>query len=133
MRPVSLAIRLGVYVFFYFVAVILTGRVFGWIGGYLFGITLTGLTAAIVANLFSLMIFEALPLPDIGLHWNSAAVRNLILGLAGGIGAAVVVLAPPIVFGAAHFALVHNPDATAGTLVFTFCILLFGASGEELL
>lgn len=132
MRPITLVIRLGVYLFFYFVSVFLAGPIFGWLGGYLLGITMAGLIAALVANLLSMGIFEALPLIDIGLHWNRCAVRNLLIGLAGGVGAAVVVLAPPLALGAAHFAPIHNPDATVATLVFTAFVLLCGASGEEL-
>src|SRR5690348_5885457 len=133
MRAATLAIRLGVYIFFYFVAVVICGPIFGWVGGYLLGITVTGLIAAMVANLLSLGIFEAMKLPDIGLRWNDGAARNLILGLAGGIGAAVLVLCPPLAVGAAHFARLTNPDANPGTLAFTALILLCGASGEELL
>jgi uncharacterized protein len=133
MRPLTVAIRLGVYLFFYFVAVLIAGPVFGWIGGYLLGITATGLLAAMVANVLSLGIFEALHLPDIGLRWNAAATRNVLLGIAGGAGAAVAVLGPPVAVGTAHFTRIQNPDATAGTLVVTFFVLLCGASGEELL
>jgi uncharacterized protein len=133
LRPATLFIRVGVYIFFYIVAAFIAGPVFGWLGGYLLGITLTGLLAAILANLLSLGIFEALRLPDAGLRWNHAAFRNLALGLGGGIGAAALVLGPPLVTGAAHFAFVQNPEANAGTLIFTFFVLFCGASGEELL
>jgi membrane protease YdiL (CAAX protease family) len=133
LRPSTLIIRLGVYVFFYIVAVMIAGPVFNWIGGYLLGITLTGLAASIVANLLSLRIFEALKLPELGLRWNRPGRRNLFLGLAGGIGSAALVLTPPVAAGAAHFTPVHNQEAGAATLAYTAFILFCGAAGEELL
>ena len=133
MRPLTLAIRVGVYIFFYCVSVMLAGPLFGWIGGYLLGITVTGLVASMVANILSLGIFEALRLPDVGLRWNRDAARNLLVGLAGGAGSALAVLGPPVAAGAAHFQPVQNPDATAATLAFTFFVLLCGSAGEELL
>jgi membrane protease YdiL (CAAX protease family) len=53
--------------------------------------------------------------------------------VAGGIGSAVLVLVPPLAFGVAYFIPIRNPDANAGTLVFTALILLCGSAGEELL
>jgi CAAX protease family protein len=133
LRPSTLVIRLGVYVFFYFVAVMLCGPVFNWIGGYLLGITLTGLVASLVTNQLSLGIFEALRLPDVGLRFGRAGLRNLAFGLAGGIGSAVLVLGPPLLVGAAHFAPFRNPESNPGTLVYTAFVLFCGAAGEELL
>jgi membrane protease YdiL (CAAX protease family) len=133
LRAGTLVVRLFVYIALYFVAALIAGPVFGWIGGYLLGLTVTGLVASGLANLLCMGIFEALPFPDIGLHLGRAGWRNLALGLAGGIGAAAVVLGPPIVLGAAHFKPVANPEAGPGTLVFTAFILLCGAAGEELL
>ena len=77
LRAGTLLIRLFVYIFLYFVAALISGPIFGWIGGYLLGLTLTGLVASGVANLLCLGIFEALPLPDIGLHLGRAGWRNL--------------------------------------------------------
>jgi membrane protease YdiL (CAAX protease family) len=133
LRAGTLGIRLFVYIVLYFLTALIAGPLFGWIGGYLLGLTVTGLVASAVANLLCMGIFEALPLADIGLHLGRAGWRNLALGLAGGTGAAVLVLGPPILLGAAHFKPVTNPEAGPGTLVFTAFILLCGASGEELL
>jgi membrane protease YdiL (CAAX protease family) len=133
LRPVTLVIRLGVYVFLYIVTVIIAGPIFGWVGGYLLGITVTGLVAAMVANQFSAGIFEGLRLPQIGLPPGRSSGINMGLGLAGGIGAAVLVLTPPLALGAAHFQPVDNPEAGVVTLIFTAAVLFCGAAGEELL
>ena len=133
LRAGTIAIRLFVYIVLYFLAAMIAGPILGWVGGFLLGITVSNLVAAGVSNILCLGIFEALHLPDIGLRPGRASCRNLGLGLAGGAGAAVVVLAPAIAFGAAHFVSVKNPDAGLGTLVYTAFILLCGAAGEELL
>jgi uncharacterized protein len=133
LRAGTLVIRLFVYIVFYFLAAVVAGPILGWIGGYLLGLTVTGLLASLLANLLCMGIFEALSLWDVGLYLGRAGWWNLALGLAGGMGSAVLVLGPPIVVGAAHFARIPNPDAGLGTVVFTAFILLCGASGEELL
>ena len=133
LRTTPLIVRLFVYIVLYFVAAIIAGPVLGWIGGYLLGITVTGLLASSVTNALCLGIFEALRLPDAGLRFGPAGRRNLVLGLAGGIGAAVLVLTPPLTIGAAHFVPVSNPDASTLTVVYTALILLCGSAGEELL
>jgi CAAX protease family protein len=133
LRAGTLAIRLFVYIILYFLAGFIAGPILGWVGGYLLGLTVTGLVASIVTNILCLGIFEALHLSDAGLRPGRAAWRNLALGLAGGIGAATLVLAPPIALGAAHFAPVSNPDAGLATMVYTAFILFCGSAGEELL
>jgi membrane protease YdiL (CAAX protease family) len=133
LRAGTLAIRVFVYIVLYFIAGFIAGPILGWIGGYLLGLTVTGLLASAITNLLCLGIFEALSLPDVGLRLGRPGWRNLALGLAGGIGSAVLVLAPAILVGAAHFVPVPNPDKGAGTLMYTAFILLCGAAGEELL
>jgi len=133
LRGGTILVRLFVYLVLYFLAAIIAGPILGWIGGYLLGITVTGLVASGVTNILCLGIFEALRLPDVGLHAGRASWRNLALGLAGGIGSALLVLVPSIGLGAAHFVPVTNPEAGPGTLAYTAFILLCGATGEELL
>jgi membrane protease YdiL (CAAX protease family) len=133
LRAGTLFVRLFVYIVLYFLAGLIAGPILGWIGGYLLGLTVTGLLASCVTNLLCLGIFEAMQLPDIGLRLGRAGWRNFALGLAGGAGAAVLVLAPPIALGLAHFVPVANPEGGMGTLVYTAFILFCGAAGEELL
>jgi membrane protease YdiL (CAAX protease family) len=103
-----------------------------WLGEYFMGLTLTGLLAAIFANWLTLRIYVHRPLVDVGLWANRASAENLGWGLLGGIGAACVVLGPPLLIGAAH--LVRLPeDPTAGMRLFVAAGLACGAIGEELL
>ncbi len=126
------AIRVGVYI----VLFILTAAVFGWALtglGYLIAIVATSLVAAGFANWLSLRIFENRPLVDAGLWWNRASSANLMIGLAGGAGAAAAVLLPALLFRAAHLAPSPLDRPTAGSIVFVAAILASGVVGEELL
>jgi membrane protease YdiL (CAAX protease family) len=125
------ALKVGLYVFLYLAVAFLLGPLLGWLGGIWIGITITGLAAALIANGYSMRIFEGRHLADIGLHWNSAAVRNLSIGLAGGIGSVIVVLAPPVLLGLAHFRADPEAPPTWGMAASMPFLLLFGAAGEE--
>lgn len=127
------ALKIGVYIFLYVLAAMLFGPILGWIGGYLFSITLTGFFGSILTNALCLRIYEHRRFTDAGLPWGAGAVRNLALGLAGGSGAAIVVLSGPLLTGAAHFRQVSGSDAAWSTFIFVSTLLLFGAVGEEML
>jgi len=88
--------------------------------------------AAAVANTLAMRIWERGNLLDIGFAWNAAAVRNLVLGLAGGIVSAIVVIYGPVLEGAAEVVR-SGPSAEAGSIVFVLVVLVFGAIGEEML
>jgi len=88
--------------------------------------------AAAVANALALRIWERGNLLDVGFQWNSASVRNLLLGLAGGIVTAIVVIFGPVLEGAAEVTKTGQP-ADVGSVVFVLVVLLFGAIGEEML
>jgi membrane protease YdiL (CAAX protease family) len=130
--PARVAIRVGLYIVLY----ILSTFVFGWAMtgfGYLVAIIGTSVGAAVFANWLTLRIFEARTLIDAGLWWNRGSRANLLVGLAGGVGAATLVLLPPLVFRAAS--LVRSPEdtPTAGSLIFVTVLLAAGVLGEELL
>lgn len=130
--PLRVALQIGVYVFLYIAIAFVLGPLLYWFGDYLAAITITGLLAAGLTNWISLRIYEALPLMAIGLDWKCGSARNLGLGLAGGIGAASLVLAPALAVGAAHFSPAAD-GAGPGTFAFVTVMLLFGAAGEEIL
>jgi membrane protease YdiL (CAAX protease family) len=128
------ALQVIVYIAFYFATAFVVGPLAAWVGGYLAGITTTGLLAAVVANGLCMRIYERRRIAAIGLLWDKASVVNLGLGCMGGIGAAALVLAGPLVARAAHFA--HSPESeagNAGSFVFVTLSLLFGSAGEEML
>lgn len=130
--PVRIAIALGVYVVTYIVAQALAAPVLFGFGSVLVGATLTVFLAALFANWLALRIYESRRLPAAGLWWNRVSAENLGLGIAGGIGAACIVLGPPLLVGAAHLT-ISPPQPTAGTLPFVSLLLAAGAVGEELL
>jgi membrane protease YdiL (CAAX protease family) len=103
-----------------------------WAGGLLVAGTVGLLLSALFVNWLSLRIFENRALPAIGLPLNRRAADNLGFGLLGGIGAACLVLAPPLLVGAAHWTRIANPPS-AGTLPFVTLLLMAGAIGEEML
>ena len=127
--PVRIAVHVAVYLVLYFVSINLFGPLLAWLGGFLVGITTTTLLAALFTNWLALRIFENRPLPDAGVRWSRASADNLALGLAGGIGAALLVTVPALAFGAAR--LVHVPgESWSATSTLVLAILLAcGAAG----
>src|SRR5215831_15873484 len=102
--PVRLAIHVAVYVILF----ILFTTVFGWvlIGAdnlYLAGSLATLLLSSLLTNWLVLRIYESRGLLTLGLWWSRASSENLLIGVAGGIGSAIAVLLPPIIFRVAHF------------------------------
>jgi membrane protease YdiL (CAAX protease family) len=131
--PIRIALRLAVYVVLYFATAFLFGPFLYWLGDYLLGITAAGLLSAIFANWLSLRIYENRNLLELGLWWNQASARNLAMGVAGGIGAACLVLAPAILAGAAHLSPSTGEQPTFGSAMVLTLLLAAGAAGEELL
>jgi len=86
---------------------------------------------ALSASWLTLRVFEDVPLGAIGLWWNSASRRNLVLGLAGGAGVASLALVLPLATGAA--VLVVRGGFEPGSVVFVFFCLAAGALAEEII
>jgi hypothetical protein len=95
--------------------------------------TLGTFAAAAVANAIVLRIYERGQLSDIGLEWTAASRRNLALGAFGGISAALIVLAGPILVRAADLEPIPNEPFRWPSALFVSIVLLFGAVGEEML
>jgi uncharacterized protein len=125
-----LALAVGVYVVLYVVSQVFLIAVLG-VTGQLAGPILTVFLGAGFANWLALRIYEDRPLIDAGLWANRASAENLGFGLLGGIGAACLVLVPPLLAGAARLHSVPAPET--GTLAFVALLLAVGAAGEELL
>jgi len=89
--------------------------------------------AAAVANAIALRIYERGQLADIGLNWTAASRRNLLLGMGGGLGAALVVLLGPIVTRVADLERIPDQRLQWPSVLFVSMVLLFGAVGEEML
>ncbi len=88
--------------------------------------------AAAVANALALRIWERGNLLDIGFAWNSAAVRNLLVGLGGGIVSALITIFGPVLEGVADVVRT-GPSIEWGSVAFVLVVLAFGAIGEEML
>ncbi len=136
--PLRPAIQTAVFLLLYVVAVYLAVPLFEWTGGYLVGLTVGSLVASVFANSVAMSIFAVdgtnARLTDVGFHWNRDALHTTLIGLAGGIGAALFVLFGPVLVGLAG--VVHtesDPNANWRAILFLPVLLLCGAMGEELL
>jgi membrane protease YdiL (CAAX protease family) len=116
----------------YFATALVFGQLLLWLGGYLAGNTGAVLLSAIAANWLLLRIYENRHIVDLGLHWNRASMENLGMGLLGGVLAACLVLAPPLLVGAAHLTRTPAEPGSTGTILFVGLLLLAGSAGEEL-
>ena len=129
---VRVGLQVVVYVALWWAMAALAGFVLGSVLDYFPAIVLTSLVAACFANWVSMRIYEQKPLADVGLWWNGQSMRNMALGVAGGAGAAALVLAGPLAAGVAHLR-PGGGEFQAGTLAFVTVMLLAGAAGEEIL
>jgi membrane protease YdiL (CAAX protease family) len=130
------ALKVVVYVCLYFAAAFLLGRLLYWLGGpagYVVIITVTGLLAAVFSNSLCLRIYVHRGIAAIGLHSDRAALANLGFGCLGGMAAATLVLAGPLLFRAARIAPDPGSQTSWPSFFFVTVLLLFGSAGEELL
>lgn len=129
----GIAVRVGLFAFLELLSLILFGAVLAPWAGTVASAALSTFLAAAVTNAFSVRIFERLSMVDLGLHWNPSSIRNLSWGLAGGVLAALVVLVPPILAGAAKLVTAPDQPANLRSLIFVSAMLALGVVGEELL
>ncbi|MGE5570644.1 MAG: lysostaphin resistance A-like protein [Rhodospirillales bacterium] len=131
-KALSTIPRVGVFV----ILAIAGLYVFGW-GlfpfGYVVASALSVFAAAAVANALSMRIYEHASLVETGLNWSPASARNLLVGLGSGIAAAVLILAVPLVAGAAELEKAPGGEAQASSILMLLVILIFGGIGEEML
>jgi membrane protease YdiL (CAAX protease family) len=128
--------RLGFFAAIAFVTYVLASMAFFWMlgkGELLVIAVASNFTAACVATAVSLRVFERGQLADIGLGWSDASRRNLLVGLLGGMGAAMAVLLIPVAFRLAAIHPVPDQHFAWPNLVFFTVIFIFGASSEEML
>jgi membrane protease YdiL (CAAX protease family) len=127
------ALRVLLYIVLYVAAAFVIGGLLGMTGAYLAAVTVTGLLAAAVSNGLCMRIYEQRHLAGIGFGWDKAALVNLAFGCLGGVGAAALVLAGPLVFHAARVERDAASGASVSAFFFVTLLLLFGAAGEEML
>ncbi len=132
-KVLSLILRVGVYIFFAYAGMNILAWAMYPLAGYMVAAALGTFASAALANAIALRIWERGQLSDIGLGWTTASRRNLVAGLAGGAGAALFVLVPPIVARVATFAPVPGETFRWPSLLFVTIVLMFGGIGEEML
>jgi membrane protease YdiL (CAAX protease family) len=128
---VAVLLKVGVFVFLSAAGLFLFANVL-MLFGYVVAATLSNFAAAAVANALAMRIWERGHLIGIGFMWNASGVRNLLLGLAGGMGSALIVILGPVVEGAAHFEKVPGAGDWSNALLL-MTLLVFGAIGEEMM
>jgi membrane protease YdiL (CAAX protease family) len=128
-----LTAKVVVYAALYYVSAFVLGPPLFWLGGYMVGITTTGLLAAAISNSLCLRIYLRRGIAAIGLPGDKAALVNLGFGCLGGMGAAAVVLAGPLLVHAARFERDPASPASLSSFFFVSVLVLFGSAGEELL
>jgi len=134
LEPLPLIVHVLVYIAIGWLGLQFFGIVFPWIAGYFWGSFLASFATALFANWFTLRIYTNRRLVELGLWWNRASADNLALGLMGGAGAAVLVLAPPLLAGAAHFVPIPAAERLSfGGVVFLTTGLIVAATAEELM
>ena len=128
-----LTLKVVVYVSLYFATAFVLGPLLYWLGGYIVSITATGLLAAAFSNSLCLRIYVRRGIAAIGLQSDKAALVNLGFGCLGGMGAAALVLAGPLLFHAARIEPDPGSPSSLPSFFFVSVLLLFGSAGEELL
>ncbi len=134
MRPkLAVLLRVVLFLAFGYLSLQLIAAALYDFFGLLVASVIGSFAAAALATVLVIRIYERGRLADVGLRWTKGSGRNLLAGAAGGFGAAVLVLAPPLVSGAAEWKAAAG--AVTGPAAFTFVTLvfLFGAVGEEML
>ncbi len=126
-------LRVAVYIVLYGLAIFLSARLMVFALGYFLGVILSQFLAAILTNWLVLRIYGRRSLSDLGLKLNPESARNLGLGIAGGMGAAALVLAPPLATSMAHWTSSAEAPSGIWTVLFTTAVLFAGSAGEEIL
>jgi membrane protease YdiL (CAAX protease family) len=124
------AIQVVLFVLAFFFVYVFVGQVLVWIGIQFAGPPST-LIAAGCASWLGLRAFHDMSVISLGLWWNRLSADNLALGLAGGMGSALVVLVPPLLVGAARVE--KFGPFSWGDTAFVLVFLAIGVVGEELL
>jgi len=134
-RPskVGVLLRVGIFAFLEIAGMSIISPLMYPVAGYLVAAALGTFAAAAIANTIAIRVYERGHLSYIGLGWTHASRTNLWLGFAGGAGAALIVLVPPLLLGAAQLKPAEDWQFSPLSIAFLAIVLLFGAIGEELL
>jgi membrane protease YdiL (CAAX protease family) len=127
-----LLVRVGVFV----LLVILGRMVFPVLmqpfGGVLVVSALSAFATGALANAVVARGWERGQLSDFGLGWAAASGRELLTGIAGGAGGAILIVMVAVTSGLASFDTVPLAEHAWGGIPVLIVVLLFGSVGEEL-
>ncbi len=133
-RAVRVAIRLIVFLVLSLAGLRLFGTALYWLTGNLLATSALGVfVAAALANTVLMRMYEGATLGQVGFAWTEAGRRNLLLGLAGGMGAAIVLVAGAVASPAAEWEAASGAFAGWQSVLFVTVLLALGAAGEEML
>ncbi len=133
-KHLGVILRVGVFALIAILGYFIFPNVMAFFGVPLLVLAALGtFSAAAVANAIALRIYERGQLADIGLNWTAASRRNLLVGIGGGLGAALVVMLGPILMRAADLEPIPDQRLQWPSVLFVSLVLLFGAVGEEML
>ena len=131
-NKLGLILRVGLFLLLVIVGLPLLAWVFA-LSGRLLQSSLSVFAVAMIANAIPLRVFERMPLTAVGMFWTVGSQRNLLLGLLGGAGAALLVLLPPLLLGFAEMRPAPDQPFDWANFLLVTVVLLFGAVGEEAL
>lgn len=128
----GLGLRVGIFAITGILTLQFVSMLLGW-AGILVQAAMATFASAAVANGLSLRIYERGGISDVGLGWRTGSLRNLGIGLLGGLLSALAVTGLPVVVGMATVS--QDPDRSFSfpSLLFVSLVMVFGAVGEELL
>jgi hypothetical protein len=130
----GLILRVGLYILFAWIGLLLFPAMMLPLGGIVVTSTLSTFAAAAVANAVVVRIYERGRLADVGLGGTPSSGREFLTGAAAGVTAVVCVVVVPLALRMADFqrtpAVVEHPWAA---FAFSGVAIFFGAMGEELL
>lgn len=129
----AVLLRVSLFLAFGYVSLQLLASLLYELFGLLVASVVGVFAAAAIATTLAIRIYERGHLSDIGLRWTPGSGRNLVVGLLLGAGAAVLVLVPPLLSGAAYWKPAATGSGGPASFLFMTLILLFGAAGEEML
>jgi len=133
-QALRVIVRLAVFTVLGLAGLRLFGFLLYWLSGQLLLTSaLAVFFAAALANAVLMRIYEHAGLTEVGFAWTGEGRRNLIVGLAGGAGAATLLLGGALASPAAELQAVPGDATGWPAVLLTSVLLLFGAVGEEML
>src|SRR5512144_1483650 len=92
----GMLLRVGLYVLFAFIGLLLFPAILQPLGGIVLTSTLSTFASAAIANAVVVRVYERGRLADVGLGWSLSSGREFLTGAAAGIASAVCVALVPL-------------------------------------